>query len=211
VKPRVFTSAAFPDEILAGLRDSAELVVWQGADIPTADEITASLSGCAGLLCLLTNPIDAALIESCPDLRWVSSMSVGVDHVDVAALTSRGIPLGHTPGVLVDTTADLAFALLLAAARRVAEGDRFVRSGSWSPETPWAPDFFVGKDVSSATLGILGLGDIGQAVARRAQGCNMRTHSWARAGRQISGVETVSFETVLEQADFVSVHVALNE
>ena len=136
-------------------------------------------------------------------------MSVGVDHVDLQALTEREIPLGHTPGVLVDATADTAFALLLAAARRVAEADRFVRAGQWRAESRWAPDFFLGKDVSGATLGIVGLGAIGQAMARRAAAFNMRVIAWSRSGREVPGVENVSLEALLLRSDFVSVHVAL--
>ena len=164
-----------------------------------------------GLVCLLTDRIDRPLLAAMPRLRFVSSISVGVDHVDVAALSERAIPLGHTPGVLVDTTADIAFALLLAAARRVAEADRFIRAGQWRPEERWAPDFFLGKDVSGATLGILGLGDIGQAVARRAAGFGMRLIGWTRSGREVPGVESASFEDVLAQSDFLSVNVALTE
>jgi glyoxylate reductase len=136
-------------------------------------------------------------------------MSVGVDHVDIAALTRRGIPLGNTPGVLVDTTADLAMALLLAAARRIPEADQFVRSGSWDPANPWHPEFFVGKDLSGATLGVLGLGAIGQALARRGAAFGMRVLGWNRTPRDLAGVESASFQEVLEKSDFLSVHVAL--
>lgn len=163
----------------------------------------------AGLVCLLTDRVDRAVLDRMPRLQFVSSISVGVDHVDVAALNERGIPLGHTPGVLVDATADIAFSLLLAAARRIAEGDRYIRAGHWRPEKRWAPDFFLGKDVSGATLGILGLGDIGQAVARRAAGFGMRVIGWTRSGREVSGVEPVAFEALLAQSDFLSVNVAL--
>ena len=137
-------------------------------------------------------------------------MSVGVDHVDVQALTERGIPLGHTPGVLVETTADTAFALLMAAARRLGEADRFVRQGNWTADTAWAPDFFTGKDVNGATLGIVGLGAIGQAVARRALGFGMRVVAWNRTPRAVPGVELLPLEELLALSDFVSVHVALS-
>ncbi len=115
---------------------------------------------------------------------------MGVDHVDLDAATARGIPVGHTPGVLTETTADLAFALLLAAARRVAEGDRFVRAGEWTPDRVWEPDLLLGRDVHGATLGLVGLGAIGQAMARRAQGFGMRVLAWSRtpprrAGRRV--------------------------
>jgi glyoxylate reductase len=138
-------------------------------------------------------------------------MSVGVDHVDVAALTARNIPLGHTPGVLVNTTADTAFALMLAAARRVVEADQFVRKGNWTVENAWAPDFFTGKDVSGGTLGIVGLGKIGQAMAQRAAGFGMEVLAWNRTRREVPGVESVSLDELLLRSDFVSLHVALTE
>ena len=144
-----------------------------------------------------------------PNLEFVSSVSVGVDHIDVQALTERRIPVGHTPGVLVDATADTAFALLLAAARRVAEGDRFIRAGLWNAENRWTPDFFLGKDLSGATLGIIGLGAIGQAVARRAAVFDMQVVSWTPSGREVPGVQAVSLEDLLQSSDFVSVHLAL--
>jgi glyoxylate reductase len=163
------------------------------------------------VLCLLTDGIDRQLLDCAPELEFVSSMSVGVDHVDVPALTERGIPLGHTPGVLVDTTADATFALLLAAARRVVEADRYVRRGNWRPERAWSPEFFTGKDVSGATLGIIGLGEIGQAVARRAAGFGMKVLGWNRSVREVDGVDSVELEELLLRSDFVSVHVALGD
>ncbi len=183
--------------------------VWLGPGLLPAETLREELAGCYGVVCLLTDRIDRVLIESLPDLRFVSSMSVGVDHIDIAALTERGIPLGHTPGVLVETTADTTFALLLAAARRVCEADRFVREGSWRLENRWSPDFFAGKDVAGATLGLLGLGEIGQAVARRAQAFGMRVVAWNRSPRNVPGVENLDLETLLAASDFVSVHVAL--
>lgn len=157
---------------------------------------------------MLTDRIDAELLAACPALRVVSSCSVGVDHVDLAAASARGIPVGHTPGVLVETTADLAFALLLAAARRVVEADRFVRDGGWTPDRRWEPDLLLGAEVQGATLGIVGLGAIGQAVARRARGFGMRVLGWTRSGRQVDGVEAASLHGLLAQSDFVSIHVA---
>jgi glyoxylate reductase len=180
-----------------------------GPGLLTGANLRDELAGCQGLVCLLTDRVDADLVALMPELEFVSSMSVGVDHVDVAALTERGIPLGHTPGVLVDTTADTAFALMLAASRRVVEADRFVRQGNWTAENAWAPDFFTGKDVSGATLGIIGLGAIGQAVARRAAGFGMHVLGWNRSERRVPGVENVGLDELLLRSDFVSVHVAL--
>lgn len=208
---RVFCSYALPPEVSAELSRECDLRWWSGPAHPKAAELQEAVSSCTGLICLLMDSIDQDLLDVCPDLQWVSSVSVGVDHVDVSALSRRGIPLGNTPGVLVDTTADLAFALLLAAARRVGEGERFLRAGLWLPDERWSPDMFVGKDISGATLGIVGLGAIGSAVARRAQGFGMRVLGWSRSNREVAGVENVELDDLLRQSDFVSVHVALND
>lgn len=207
----VFVTHQLPGERLAKLARQCTLRIWEGPELIRAEQLRASLSGCHGLICLLTDRISADLLAHAPELEFVSSVSVGVDHVDVQALTARGIPLGNTPGVLVDTTADAAFALLLAAARRVAEADRYVRDGLWRPERSWAPDFFLGKDVSGATLGIIGLGAIGRAVARRARGFGMTVLGWNRSQRHFDEAQTVPLEELLMRSDFVSVNVALTE
>jgi glyoxylate reductase len=209
MKKKVLVTHRLPGQRIHDLARHCEMNVWMGPGLLPAQGLREELAGCQGLVCLLTDRIDAALLDVMPELEFVSSMSVGVDHVDVEALTARGIPLGHTPGVLVDTTADAAFALLLAAARRLGEADRFVRQGNWSPENAWSPDFFSGKDVSGATLGIIGLGAIGRAVARRAAGFDMSVLAWNRTPREVPGVESVSLEEVLLRSDFVSIHVAL--
>jgi len=138
-------------------------------------------------------------------------MSVGVDHIDVTAATARGIPVGNTPGVLVETTADATFALLLAAARRLVEADHFVRGGHWRVENAWSPEFFTGKDVAGATLGIVGLGEVGQAVARRAAGFGMRVIGWNRSPKSVAGVELIELDALMAESDFVSINVALGE
>jgi glyoxylate reductase len=209
VNKRVLVTHQLPGERIHALTNHCDLNVWMGPGLLTAANLREELAGCQGLVCLLTDQVDADLVAAMPELEFVSSMSVGVDHVDVMALTERGIPLGHTPGVLVDTTADTAFALMLAAARRVVEADRFVRQGNWTAENAWSPDFFTGKDVSGATLGIIGLGAIGQAVARRAAGFGMQVLGWNRSDRQVPGVEIVALDELLLRSDFVSVHVAL--
>ncbi len=195
--------------ILTPLQERSEVDIWDGEGPPPAAELRKRASGADGLLCLLTDRIDASLIEGCPRLRVISSMSVGVDHIDLVAAGRRGILVGNTPGVLVETTADLTLALMLAAARRIPEADRFVREGRWTPERPWAPDMLLGVDLHGATLGLVGLGAIGQAVARRALGFGMRVVGWTRSGRPVPGVDSVSLEQLLQEADFVSVHVAL--
>ena len=206
---RVFITHQLPGDRVHDLSRYCELNVWMGPGLLSSQNLRDELAGCVGLVCLLTDRIDRDLIAAMPDLAFVSSMSVGVDHVDVAALTARGIPLGHTPGVLVETTADTAFALMLAAARRVVEADQFVRKGNWTRENAWSPEFFTGKDVSGATLGIVGLGEIGQAVARRAAGFGMEVLAWNRSLREVTGVENVSLDELLLRSDFVSLHLAL--
>ncbi len=208
---KILVTHQFPGERIHELARHGDVNVWMGPGLLTAQGLREELAGCQGLVCMLTDRVSRELVNAMPDLEFVSSMSVGVDHVDVAALTERRIPLGNTPGVLVDTTADWAFALLLAAARRLGEADRFVHQGNWSVENAWSPDFFTGKDISGATLGIIGLGDIGQAVARRAAGFDMKVLAWNRSPREVPGVENVSLEELLLRSDFISVHVPLTE
>lgn len=206
---KVVITQPLPGECLVELAGMCDMQVLQGSQSLADARAQNELANCRGLVCLLTDTIDRSLLEAMPNLEFVSSVSVGVDHIDVPALTERHIPVGHTPGVLVDTTADAAFALLLAAARRVVEGDRFIREGHWRPDSRWSLEFFLGKDVSGATLGIIGLGAIGQAVAHRAVGFDMRVLGWTPSGREVAGVESVSLEELLLRSDFVSVHLAL--
>src|SRR5262245_36171769 len=208
-RPPVFATRALPGDAFAALAERVDLRIWPGPGAPPAAELRSESARAEGLLCLLTDRIDRALLDASPRLRVVSSCSVGLDHVDLAAARERGVRVGHTPGVLTETTADLAFALLLAAARRIAEADRFVRAGGWTPETSWAPDLLLGADVHGATLGVVGLGAIGRAVARRAQGFGMRVLGWSRSGRAVPAVESRPLEALLAESDFVSLHVAL--
>ena len=208
---RVFVTRRLPGDALARLRDEAEVEVWPDEAPPPPDQLLAAVREAHGLLCLLTDTIDDALLAGAPELRVVSTMAAGYDNIDVEAATRRGVLVTNTPGVLTETTADFAFALLLAAARRVAEGERAVREGRW---TTWHPSFLLGRDVHGATLGIVGLGEIGRALARRARGFEMRVlyHSRSRK-RDVEeelGVEYLSFDELLSQADFVSVHVPLS-
>lgn len=204
---RVVVTYPAPEALLEPLAAHCQVV-----QLPVGDSLQNSPlldATVVGLLCLLTDTIDSALLSRLPNLRFVSSVSVGVDHIDVAALSAHRVAVGHTPGVLVDATADTALALMLAAARRVAEADRFIRAGQWRPDNRWAPDFFLGKQVSGAVLGIVGLGAIGQAVAARSQAFGMRVIGWTPSGRVVAGVENTSLDDLLSRSDFVSVHVAL--
>ncbi len=206
---KVFVTHQLPGDQIHELAQLCHMNVWMGPGLLPGSALHEEVGESHGLLCLLTDKIERNLLERMPKLEFVSSMSVGVDHIDVAALTERGIPLGHTPGVLVETTADATFALMLSAARRVVEADRYIRQGNWRVDNAWSPEFFTGKDVSGATLGIIGLGAIGQAVAKRAASFGMRVLGFNRTARDVPGVESVSLEELLLCSDFVSIHVAL--
>lgn len=213
--PRVFVTRELPGERFAALRADPdfELEIWPGDFPPPREELLAHARGVDGIVCLITDRIDAEVLEAAgPQLRVVSQMAVGVDNVDVAACTERGIPVGNTPGVLTETTADIAWALILATARRVVESAEFVKRGDWQT---WGPLLMAGVDVHDRTLGIVGFGAIGQAVARRAQGFGMRTLYWNRTPRPEQaaelGAQLRSLDQLLAESDFVSLNVALTE
>lgn len=208
-RPAVYATRALPGSAFTALADHVALRVWPGPGAPPPDVLHREAGRAEGLLCLLTDRIDRTLMTASPHLRVVSSYSVGLDHVDLAAARERGIRVGHTPGVLTETTADLAFALLLAAARRIPEADRFVREGRWTPARRWEPNLLLGRDLHGATLGVVGLGAIGRAVARRAQGFGMRVLGWSRSERAVEAVTRAPLDALLAESDFVSLHVAL--
>jgi glyoxylate reductase len=195
--------------LLEPLALQTDCEIWPGPGRPTRDDLRDAARDVDGLLCLLTDTVDSYSLKTASRLRVISSCSVGVDHIDVDAATARGIRVGHTPGVLTETTADLAFALLLAAARRIPEADAFVRAGEWTEARRWELDGLLGRDLHGATLGIVGLGAIGQAVARRASGFGMRVIGSSRSARSVPGVENATLERLLTESDFVSVHVPL--
>lgn len=183
--------------------------VWTHDLPPTREQLLQKVRGVDALLCLLTERIDAELMDAIgSQVKVISSMSVGVDHVDLAEATRRGIPIGNTPGVLTDATADQAFALLLAAARRITEAERFLRAGKW---VTWSPSLLLGADMVGSTLGIVGFGRIGQAVAKRAQGFDMRVIYHDPTAEPAYGAEHVDLDTLLRESDFVSIHVPLTK
>ena len=209
-KPHVVVMRRIPEAGLSLLRAAADVRVWpEEMPMPRATALSW-VAGADGLLTLLTDRVDGALLEAAgPQLKVVSNFAVGFDNVDVDACTRRGIPVGNTPGVLTDATADLAFALLMAAARRLREADLFVRAGQWHT---WMPLGFLGASVQSSSIGIIGMGRIGYALARRCAGFDCRIlyhnrHPHTQADRL--GAELVSLDTLLAQADFVSVHTPL--
>jgi len=211
-RPRVFVARRIPDEGLDPIADVCELDLWTDELPPPRDELLRRVAGCDGILTLLTDRVDDALLDAAgPSLKVVSNYAVGYDNIDVPACARRGIAVGNTPGALTETTADLAWALLMAGARRVAEGDRYVRAGNWRT---WGPLLLLGSDVHGATLGIVGFGRIGQAVARRAAGFGMTvlysSRTRASAAVEMSlGATFVGLPELLERSDFVSLHVSL--
>ncbi len=211
-RPRVFVARRIPDDGLRPILEATDAVVWPDELPPPRHELLRAVAGCEGVVTLLTDRVDAELLDAAgPGLRVVSNYAVGFDNVDVPECTRRGIPVGNTPGVLTETTADLAWALLMAAARRLPEGDRYVRAGRWKT---WGPLLLLGPDVHGATLGIVGFGRIGQAMARRAGGFGMTIlyHDVARAPEAVErelGATYVPLEGLLERSDFVSLHVNL--
>jgi lactate dehydrogenase-like 2-hydroxyacid dehydrogenase len=205
--PKVFATRQLPGEALARLAAVTELEVWPGDDPPSPAELLERASAAEGLLTLLTDRVDEGLLAACPELRVVSNMAVGVDNLDLVALTARGIPVGHTPGVLTDATADLTFALILAVARRLVEGREAILAGEW---TTWRPSGWLGLELAGATLGIVGTGRIGQAVARRALGFNLRLLGFSRSQPEIEAMTYVPLEELLSASDIVTLHVALN-
>jgi glyoxylate reductase len=195
---RVFVSRRLPGSALDRLAAQHDVDLWPGEDPPAPDELREHTAQADGLLSLLTERVDAALLDASPRLRVVSNYAVGVDNIDLAAAAERGIPVGHTPDVLTDATADLAFALLLAAARKLPEAVAAARAGGGK----WGPGDHLGHSVHGQTLGIIGFGRIGRAVAQRASGFEMTV----LAHNSSSGV---ALDEVLERSDFVSIHCPL--
>lgn len=198
---RCFVTRELPGTALARLAAEHEVDVWPERVPPSAAQLRERAAGADGLLCMLTDPVDRALIDAAPDLRAISTYAVGTDNIDLTAAGERGIPVGHTPDVLTETSADLALALMLAVMRRIPEGDAAVRAGEW---LTWEPAWLLGHDLHRATVGIVGLGRIGQAVKRRVEGFGARViHSGRRDG--------VPIEQLLEESTVVTLHCPLTD
>jgi len=211
VKPKVFVSRLIDREALDMIAEVAEMEVWRDELPPPYEVLLEKVKDVDGLLSLLSDRVDITLMDAAPKLKVISNLAVGYDNIDITEATKRGIQVGNTPGVLTETTADIAFALLMAATRRVVEADRHVRKGQWKT---WGPMILLGQDIHHATLGIIGLGRIGIEVAKRARGFNMNVlyHDVVRneeTERQL-GVKYVSeLNELLSTSDFISVHVPL--
>ena len=208
--PRVFVTRQLPGDALARLAARVTLRVWEESLPPPRDVLARELRAAEGVITLLTDRVDEPLLREAEGLRVVSNVAVGHDNIDVAACTARRIAVGNTPGVLTETTADFTFALLMGLARRVAEADAYVRAGRWRT---WEPGLLLGVDLHGATLGLVGLGAIGTAVARRARGFGMRVLYVSRRARPEReaelGLTRVDKATLLAESDFVSLHMPL--
>ncbi len=209
MKPDVFVTRRLPEPAYKELLAACQVEIWDFETPPPYEILVDKTRKKAGLLCLLTDRIDAFLMDAAPGLKVISQCAVGYDNVDIQAAKQRGILVGNTPGVLTDATADFAFTLMLSAARRIVEGMDYVRQGKWDT---WGLTLLLGQDIWGATLGIVGLGRIGQAVARRAKGFNMRvlyTDIAPQPEAAEVGAEYCSLNELLRQSDFVSLHTNL--
>ena len=212
-KPRVLVTRLIPEVGLRRVVQECQAEVWEEPLPPPRDVLLEKIAGCEGILSLLTERIDAELMDAAgPQLKVISNFAVGFNNVDVAEATRRGIRVGNTPGVLTEATADMAFALLISASRRIVEAQDYIREGNWKT---WEPLGHIGQDLVGKTLGIVGMGRIGHALARRCHGgWNMRILYVDKfrneAAEQDFDAQQVEWNTLLSESDFVSVHVDLN-
>jgi glyoxylate reductase len=211
--PKVFLSRRLPDSTMRRLEQETRLTFNAEDRSLSPQELRQAVVGHDALICLLTDRIDAELLDAAPTLKVVSNFAVGYNNIDLAEARKRNVWVTNTPGVLTDATADMTWALLMAVSRRIVEGDRLVRQGKW---TGWEPLQLLGGHVTGATLGLLGLGRIGQAVARRAVGFGMNIIAWNRSPPdskfiEFLGITMMSIDEVCKRSDYVSLHLSLNE
>jgi len=210
-KPKVYVTREIPERGLNLIKKHFETEVWPDYAPPPKKTIIQKVKDVDALVSLLSDTIDAEVFDAAPKLKIVAQLAVGFDNIDVKEATKRGIYVTNTPGVLTETTADFAWALLMAVARRVVEADKYVRTGQW--KVGWHPSMLLGRDVYGATLGIVGIGRIGEAVARRAKGFGMKILYYDVIRRQDLEaqleLEFADLDTLLQKSDFVSIHVPL--
>lgn len=213
---KVFVTRKIPRKGLEKIQKVFDTTIWSSELPPRKEEIIEKASDCEGVVTLLSDPIGSDVIQHLLKLRVIAQYAVGYDNIDVAFATSKGIQVTNTPGVLTETTADLTWALIMSAARRIVEADRYVRKGHW--KVAWGPELLLGSDIHGATLGIIGLGRIGSAVARRAAGFNMKILYTSRTRNETTqqterstGARRVDLETLLMESDIVTLHVPLNQ
>jgi glyoxylate reductase len=213
VKPKVFITRVIPEAGLQRIREACDAEVWKDPLPPPYAVLRQKVAPCEGLVALLTDTIDAALLDAAPRLKVVSNFAVGFNNIDVPACTARGVAVGNTPGVLTDATADMAFCLLIAAARRVVEGHQYTLGGKWKT---WEPLGHLGQDLAGRAVGVVGMGRIGYALAKRCRGgWDMKVlyydvYKNEKAEKEL-GARQVDFDTLLRESDFVSLHTDLNE
>ena len=207
MKYKAFITRALPDAAQERLSKVFDLTINPHDRALTADEIMLHVADCDALICLLTDKIDRAVIDAAPRLQAICNYAVGYNNIDVEYATSKGIVVCNTPGVLTESTADLAWALLMAAARRIVEGDHMMRRGEFPG---WEPLMLLGNDIWGKTIGIIGMGRIGQAVARRALGFGMKVLYSGSAAKALDFPATYcDLDSLLQQSDFISIHAPL--
>ncbi len=212
MKPKIYVTRHLPTVAFDKLVAACDVEIWDEEFPPSYELLTEKVADKDGLVCLLTDKIDANLMDAGPNLKVISQIAVGFDNIDIPAATERKIPVGNTPGVLTDATADFAFTLLMSAARRVVEGMDYVRADKWKT---WGLTLLLGQDIAGATLGIVGMGRIGQAMAKRASGFDMRViyydaYRQEQAEEELRA-EFVDFDTLLKESDYISLHVNLTD
>jgi len=213
MKAKVYITRKLPDEVVERLEEHFHVSMWEDEDTAVPYEILKEeIKEADGLFSTVTETIDENLLEQAEKLKVISTMAVGYNNIDIAAATKRNIMVAHTPGVLTETTADLTFALLMAASRRLIEASDYLRSGQWKT---WSPLLLTGQDIYGATMGIIGFGNIGQALARRAKGFNMNVLYYNRSRKEEAekelGAVFTDMETLLKESDFVCILTPLTE
>lgn len=209
MKPIIFITQKLPDEAVAGLHESFEVRMWHDEKAPAPrEEILTQVKEAHALWTMLSDKVDRELLESAPNLKIVTNLAVGYNNIDIHTAHERGVMVTNTPDVLTQSTADLTFALLLATARRIIEAEKSVRSGEWKS---WSPMGMAGRNVGGATLGIIGMGRIGEAVADRAKGFGMKVLYHNRTRRSFEDVEYAEFDDLLKRSDYVVILTPLTE